>query len=87
MKMLRCSLFLVTLSLPPLKLSLIYGEGKLTLKMGNEKVIFKILDAMHHTVKHDDTCFMIDIINPYVSSHVQEFVNNDPLFLALEPDN
>lgn len=55
--------------------------------MGDEKVIFKLPDAIYHILNRDNTCLMIDIIDPYVSSHVEEFVNNDLLLIALQQED
>lgn len=31
------------------------GKGKLTLRLGDERVIIRLVNAIHHTLDHDDT--------------------------------
>lgn len=38
-------------------------EEKLTLRLGDERVIQRLPDSMLHTLDHDDDCFMIDVID------------------------
>ena len=37
-------------------------EGKLVLKVRDEKIIFKISNAMNHSHKQNDTCYFLDAI-------------------------
>lgn len=42
---------------------------------------------MCNSLYHDDTCFMIDFVDLYVSGRVQEFVQEDTLLIALQQDD
>ncbi|KAI5654015.1 hypothetical protein M9H77_31202 [Catharanthus roseus] len=63
------------------------GEGKLALRLGDMKVVLRIPDVMRKSLDHDDTCFMIDVIDPYISAHVQEFLQDGALLIALQHDD
>lgn len=62
------------------------GNRKLTLRLGYERVVFRLPDVMHHSLDHDDTFLIIDVIDLYVSNYMQEFMNEDALLITLQPD-
>ncbi|KAI5652250.1 hypothetical protein M9H77_29437 [Catharanthus roseus] len=41
-------------------------------------------NAMRKSRDHDDTHFMIEFIDPFISTHVEEFVQEDSLVIALQ---
>ena len=59
------------------------SDGRLVLKVRNEEVIFKISDAMRHSLEQDNTCYFFDDLYIIVSSTMQEFMHNDPFELCL----
>ena len=42
-------------------------DGRLVLRVEDEEVIFKIFDAMKHSLEQDDTCYFLDNLNIIVS--------------------
>ena len=46
------------------------SDGRLVLRVRKEEVIFKIFDAMRHSLEQDDTCYFLDDFNITVSSSV-----------------
>ena len=59
------------------------SDGRLVLKVGEKEVIFKISDAMRHSLEQDDTCYFLDNLYIIVSSSVQEVIHDDPLKLCI----
>ncbi|KAD4586318.1 hypothetical protein E3N88_23919 [Mikania micrantha] len=54
-------------------------EGKLTLRVDEEEVVFRIKDSMQHTQSHDDTLYFIDSIDYHVDHCLQEILEHDVL--------
>ncbi|XP_075481140.1 uncharacterized protein LOC142521851 [Primulina tabacum] len=52
-------------------------EGKLRLRVGEEKITFDVFNALKHTLRTDD-CFRIDALDSLVNNFVQDAVK-DPL--------
>ena len=47
------------------------SDGKLVLRVGKEEVIFKIFDAMRHSLEKDDMCYFLDNLDVIVFDFVQ----------------
>ncbi|KAK9057062.1 hypothetical protein SSX86_024429 [Deinandra increscens subsp. villosa] len=47
-------------------------EGKLTLRVDEDEVVFDIKNSMRHTQDHDDSLYFIDTIDSHVNLHLQE---------------
>ncbi|XP_027338140.1 uncharacterized protein LOC113852084 [Abrus precatorius] len=59
------------------------SDGKLILRVGDEKVTFKIPEVMKKSLKQDDSCFFLNVIDDFVSDCAQEFFMSDPLEKSL----
>ena len=59
-------------------------EGKMTLRVGEEEVIFKLPEAMKHTLDHDDSLYFTDETDMIISDCVQEVLALNPLDEYLE---
>ncbi|XP_027337355.1 uncharacterized protein LOC113851067 [Abrus precatorius] len=59
------------------------SDGKLILRVGDEKVTFKISEVMKKSLKQDDSCFFLNVIDDFVSDCAQEFLMSDPLERSL----
>ena len=55
------------------------SDGRLVLRVGEEEVIFKISDALRHSLEQNDTCYFHDDFDITVFGSVQEVVDFDPL--------
>ncbi|KAK1429674.1 hypothetical protein QVD17_11888 [Tagetes erecta] len=54
-------------------------EGKLTLRVDEEEVVFSIEKSMKHTQNNDDTLYFIDSIDYHVDHYLQEMLGHDSL--------
>lgn len=54
--------------------------GKITLRVGDEEVVFTLPDAMKHTLDHDDILYFTDETNLIISDHVREVLAMSPLY-------
>ncbi|XP_039113820.1 uncharacterized protein LOC120249368 [Dioscorea cayenensis subsp. rotundata] len=54
-------------------------DGKMVLRVGDEEVVFKLKDAMRHSMDGDDTCYALDVIDGCVSDFVQDTWMKDDL--------
>lgn len=54
-------------------------DGKMTLRVGEEEVVFTLSKAMKHTLDHDDTLYFIDKTELIISDCVQEVLAMNPL--------
>ncbi|XP_039145567.1 uncharacterized protein LOC120282785 [Dioscorea cayenensis subsp. rotundata] len=61
-------------------------DGRITLRVGEEEVVFKLRDSMRHTMDFDDTCYFIDVIDGVISEFVQDTFLKDKLSELLEDD-
>ncbi|XP_027338067.1 uncharacterized protein LOC113852002 [Abrus precatorius] len=59
------------------------SDGKLILRVGDEEVTSKIPEVMKKSLKQDDSCFFINVIDNLVSDFTQEFLISDPLERSL----
>ncbi|KAK5811504.1 hypothetical protein PVK06_026842 [Gossypium arboreum] len=64
------------------------GEGKLVLRVGDEKITFKIYDVMKFSREQDDSCYFIDSIDHITQGSFQELLQKDTteLYLAQEEE-
>lgn len=46
----------------------------MVLRVGDEKVVFKLHQVMRHSSSEDDTCFSIDATDIFISKCVQEIL-------------
>lgn len=47
-------------------------DGRMLLRIGEEEVMFKLREAMRHSMNfNDDTCYYVDVIADYVSDFMQ----------------
>lgn len=53
-------------------------------RIGDEEVIFVLLDEMKHSLDFDDTCFYKDVNDSIVQDFVQEMVHNKPFEESLD---
>ncbi|XP_039134166.1 uncharacterized protein LOC120271544 [Dioscorea cayenensis subsp. rotundata] len=53
--------------------------GKMTLRVGDEKVVFTLLEAMRQTLDHDDPLFFTDATDMVISDCVHEVLALNPL--------
>ena len=53
-------------------------QGKLTLRVNDENVVFNIYESLSHH-DEDSTCHAIDIIDHTISEHVEVMLANDHL--------
>ena len=49
-------------------------DGKLVLRVGDEKVTFKICDSMKHSFEQEDTCYFLDAVDIIVYGSMQELL-------------
>lgn len=47
-------------------------DSKMVLRVGEEKVAFKLKGAMRHSMDFDDFCYFVDNIDGYISDFVQK---------------
>ncbi|XP_027338257.1 uncharacterized protein LOC113852214 [Abrus precatorius] len=59
------------------------SDGKLILRVGDEEITFKIPEVMKKSLKQNDSCFFINVIDNLVSDFTQEFLISDPLERSL----
>lgn len=59
-------------------------RGKMTLRVGEEKVVFTLPDAMKHTLDHADTLYFTNENYIIISNCVQEVLSFKPLDEYLE---
>ncbi|XP_027351168.1 uncharacterized protein LOC113862277 [Abrus precatorius] len=59
------------------------SDRKLILRVRDEKVTFKISEVMKKSLKHDDSCFFLNVIDDFISNCAQEFLMLDPLEKSL----
>lgn len=52
--------------------------------IGDEEVVFALLDAMKHSIDYDDPCFYVDATDLIVDDYVQEMMHNKPLKESLD---
>lgn len=55
--------------------------------MGNEEVVFKLRDAMRHSMESDDTCYALDVLDDLISNFVQDMWVNDELSKIFEDED
>jgi len=62
-------------------------DGQMTLRVGDEEVVFKLKDTMRHSMDFDDTCYSVDIIDDAISEFVHDTFLKDELeeLLGEEP--
>ncbi|XP_039118061.1 uncharacterized protein LOC120253904 [Dioscorea cayenensis subsp. rotundata] len=58
--------------------------GKMTLRVGDEQVVFTLPEAMKHTLDHDDTLYFTNTTDLIISDCVQEVLAMNPLDEYLE---
>jgi len=54
-------------------------DGQMTLRVGDEEVIFKLKDSMRHSLDFDDTCYSVDVIDDVVSDFIHDTFLKDEL--------
>ena len=59
-------------------------EGKMTLRVGDEQVVFTLPNAMKHTLDRDDSLYYTDTTDVIISDCVQEVLSLNPLDEYLE---
>lgn len=47
-------------------------DGRMVLRVGDEKVVLKLLDTMRQSNEFEDTCYYMDAIDDIISDFVQE---------------
>ncbi|XP_039145586.1 uncharacterized protein LOC120282806 [Dioscorea cayenensis subsp. rotundata] len=60
------------------------SKGKMTLRVGDEKVIFALSDAMKRPSTFDDTCYYIDGTESLVDECVRETLHKEPFEESLD---
>ncbi|CAK7338637.1 unnamed protein product, partial [Dovyalis caffra] len=59
------------------------SDGKLVLRVGDEKVTFLISKSMRHSLEHDDKCYFIDAIDTTALESMREIIYDDRLKLCM----
>lgn len=59
----------------------------MTLRLEDERVVLRLPNVVCYSLDHEDTRFMIDVIDPYIFDFVQEFVQEDDLLIALQQED
>ncbi|XP_039126184.1 uncharacterized protein LOC120262175 [Dioscorea cayenensis subsp. rotundata] len=60
--------------------TLIDNKGwKMTLRVGDEQVVFTLPEAMKHTLDYDDTLYFTDVTNVIIYDYVQKVLTLNPL--------
>jgi len=52
--------------------------GELTLRIGDDKLTYRLAEAMRHSLDFDDTLYFLDTTNDLIDDCVQEMLNSDP---------
>ncbi|XP_039129025.1 uncharacterized protein LOC120265206 [Dioscorea cayenensis subsp. rotundata] len=60
------------------------SNGKMTLRVGDEEVIFSLSDAMKHPSTFDNTCYFLDGTYSLVDECVQEMMHEESFEESLE---
>ena len=55
------------------------SDGKLEPRMGNEKVTFRLPNAMKHSLYYDDLYYCADVVDDVVDEHVLELTQVNSL--------
>ncbi|XP_039141213.1 uncharacterized protein LOC120278491 [Dioscorea cayenensis subsp. rotundata] len=52
--------------------------GKMTLCIGEEKIIYRLAEAIKHSLDFDDIYYFLDVTNESTNEYSQEFLYPDP---------
>jgi len=52
--------------------------GELTLRVGDDKLTYRLAEAMQHSLNFDDTLYFLDTTDELIDECVQEMLNPDP---------
>ncbi|KAA3464785.1 RNA-directed DNA polymerase (Reverse transcriptase), Ribonuclease H-like protein [Gossypium australe] len=58
------------------------GDGKLTLRIGDEEIIFQICDAMRYSKEQDDSHYFVETTDHIIQNSLQEIMHDDTMELC-----
>ncbi|KAJ0969579.1 hypothetical protein J5N97_022456 [Dioscorea zingiberensis] len=60
-----------------------HAHGRLALRVGDQEVVFKLPEAMRHTMDHDDISYSVDEVYKITTDCLEDFLHTDPSFQCL----